>query len=326
MVEPTAAPVFALYLGDDGTVQPVAGIRGGLQAPDTGLLWAHVDYADPWTRQWVLEQSGLDPVIGEALLALETRPRCVTHHDGLMIILRGVNLNPRADPEDMVSVRMWIEKGRVITLRHRRLMAVQELRESAAEQGDGPRDSGEFLVRLCGAMLEKMAPVMADLDDEVDALEDEVLATESYDLRSKIGVLRRQAIRMRRCLAPQRDVIAQLQGEQARWLGDAPGTPAGTLRPHHPLRGGPGQSIRDPAAVTQDELNSRLPEQMNKTMYVLSIVAAIFLHLGLLTGLLGINVGGIPGTESSVAFVVVCVMLLVVAVLQAWPFRRMRWI
>ncbi len=65
---------------------------------------------------------------------------------------------------------------------------------------------------------------------------------------------------------------------------------------------------------------------MNKTMYVLSIVAAIFLPLGLLTGLLGINVAGIPGTENPTAFTIVCALLVLVAALQVVVFRRMKWI
>jgi zinc transporter len=65
---------------------------------------------------------------------------------------------------------------------------------------------------------------------------------------------------------------------------------------------------------------------MNKTMYVLSIVAAIFLPLGLLTGLLGINVGGIPGTESKVAFAVVTLLLVGIAFVEFWIFKRRKWI
>jgi zinc transporter len=65
---------------------------------------------------------------------------------------------------------------------------------------------------------------------------------------------------------------------------------------------------------------------MNKTMYVLSIVAAIFLPLGLFTGLLGINVGGIPGTENSSAFALVSVMLFVFAFAQYILFKKMKWI
>ena len=85
-------------------------------------------------------------------------------------------------------------------------------------------------------------------------------------------------------------------------------------------------SARDRAAVAQDELNSRLSEQMNKTMYVLSLVAGIFLPLGLLTGLLGINVGGMPGIESAWAFSIVCLVLVVTAISQMLFFRRKGWL
>ena len=85
-------------------------------------------------------------------------------------------------------------------------------------------------------------------------------------------------------------------------------------------------SARERAAVIRDELEGRLAEQMNKTMYVLSIVAAIFLPLGLLTGLLGINVGGIPGAENPLAFWEVCLLLVFVGVLQALLFWKMKWI
>ena len=77
--------------------------------------------------------------------------------------------------------------------------------------------------------------------------------------------------------------------------------------------------------MTQEELNNRLAEHMNKTMYVLSIVAGIFLPLGLLTGLLGINIGGIPGTESPWAFTVFCILLAGIAGGLVWLFKRMKW-
>jgi zinc transporter len=85
-------------------------------------------------------------------------------------------------------------------------------------------------------------------------------------------------------------------------------------------------SARDRAAVAQDELTGRLAEQTNKTMYVLSIVAGIFLPLGLLTGLLGINVGGMPGVDNPWAFTVVCVILVVTAIFEVILFRRKGWI
>ena len=85
-------------------------------------------------------------------------------------------------------------------------------------------------------------------------------------------------------------------------------------------------SARDRAAITQEELNNRLSEQMNKAMYVLSIVAAIFLLLGLFTGLLGINVGGIPGAENKWAFLMVTFFLILIALVLLGIFRRIKWL
>ncbi|MDX1581213.1 MAG: CorA family divalent cation transporter, partial [Alphaproteobacteria bacterium] len=69
--------------------------------------WVHLDHHSPEVRAWLVEKSGLDPLVCEALLAEETRPRCTPFGEGLVLILRGVNLNPGADPEDMVSLRLW---------------------------------------------------------------------------------------------------------------------------------------------------------------------------------------------------------------------------
>ena len=85
-------------------------------------------------------------------------------------------------------------------------------------------------------------------------------------------------------------------------------------------------AARERALIAQEELNSRLAEQMNRAMYTLSIVAAIFLPLGLLTGLLGINVGGIPGTESPWAFLIVTVFLFLMAVFLIIWFKRLKWL
>ena len=70
---------------------------------------------------------------------------------------------------------------------------------------------------------------------------------------------------------------------------------------------------------------SRMAEQMNSRMYLLTIVAALFLPLGFVTGLMGVNVAGIPGTEHPGAFLADCFMLLLLALLQLWLFRRQGW-
>jgi zinc transporter len=293
--------------------------------PSVGTLWVHLDYAHPAATKWLEEDSGLDPALAAALTAEETRPRSVASHGGLLVILRGVNLNPGADPEDMVAIRMWLDEHRIITTRHRRIKAIEAIRASLIA-GDGPSTSSGFLVEVADGLASRIGTVLSELVDRVDALEDEVLGGESYELRTKIGSLRREIVSLRRYLAPQREAITHLQNERVAWLDDISRVYLRELADRTTRYVEDLDSARDRAAVTQDELNSRLSERMNKTMYVLSIVAGIFLPLGLLTGLLGINVGGIPGTDSSIAFVVVCAVLAIVAILQVVIFKRMHWL
>ncbi|MBA3036344.1 MAG: zinc transporter ZntB, partial [Desulfobacterium sp.] len=122
-----------------------------------------------------------------------------------------------------------------------------------------------------------------------------------------------------------RDVMAHLHNEKVDWLNDTERMRLREIADRTTRYVEDLDAIRDRATVTQEELNGRLAEQMNKTMYVLSIVAGIFLPLGLLTGLLGINVGGIPGTENHWAFAIFCGLLLIVAVMQIWLFKRKKW-
>ena len=84
-------------------------------------------------------------------------------------------------------------------------------------------------------------------------------------------------------------------------------------------------AARERAAVTQEELDNRLAEQMNSRMYVLSLVAALFLPLGFLTGLLGINVGGIPLADDPMGFVEVVIILVVLVAIQVVIFMRKKW-
>jgi zinc transporter len=315
----------AYVLDGKGAGQEVSwdGIRSW--QPSSGTLWIHLDRSDPESSRWLREDSGLDALTCEALLAEETRPRCVASGDGLIVILRGVNLHPEADPEDMVSIRMWVEQNRVISVRTRRLMAVQDARDTLA-RNTGPKDASGLLVRIASRLVDRMGPVIEALDEHVDDLEEEILTAQSYELRTKLSALRRQAIALRRYISPQREVMTRLQTEQVAWLTALDRSRLREVADRVTRYVEDLDSARERASVTQEELGGRLAEQMNKTMYVLSIVAAVFLPLGLLTGLLGINVGGIPGVESPWAFAIVCLILVGVAVVQIIVFRKMKWL
>ena len=292
--------------------------------PSDGSLWVHLNYTVPEAQQWIKEESQLEDVLGDALLADESRPRVTAFDDGLLIALRGVNLNPGADPEDMVSLRIWAEKDRVITTRRRKLLSVADLC-TAIEKGKGPKTCGEFLENVSDRLMSRMGGVIGDLEDKVAELEEAVLTKESHELRPMLASIRRDAIYLRRYMAPQREAISRLQSEKISWLTDDDRVRLREVYDHLTRYIEDLDAARERAAVTQEELVSRLSEQMDTRMYVLSIVAAIFLPLGFLTGLLGINVGGIPGAEYKAAFAIFCLLLVGLIIAEIVIFKKKKW-
>jgi zinc transporter len=290
-----------------------------------GLLWVHLDSRQAAARSWLSQKSGLKPLTCESLLDQETRPRSILTEDGLLLILRGVNCNPGEDPEDMVAIRMLFTEDRIITLRYRRVRAIQDITE-AIDDAKGPESAGDFLVSVADRISYRMGEVVSDLDDKVDEIEDSVLSAESQGLRTLLADLRRKTISLRRYIAPQREVLNRLLHERLSWLDESHLARLREISERTARFVEDIDSSRERAAITHEELNSKLSEQMNKAMYTLSIVAAIFLPLGLLTGLLGINVGGIPGTESKWAFILVTTGLVIIALgLVAW-FKKIKWL
>ncbi len=314
--------ICAYVFGGAGGAAALDGDGIERHTPDSGWLWVHLDRTSQETEPWLRHTAGLDPLVVEALLEEETRPRSVSIGNGLLVILRGVNLNPGADPEDMISIRLWVDATRVISLRHRKVMAIQDLRDSI-DKGEVPSSPAALLIEVAGFMIDRMGPVLDDMNDAVDQVEEDVLEAPGHELRTKLSKLRRQAISLRRFLAPQREVFARLSADRTTLFSDMDHSHLREIAERLTRYIEELDSARDRAAVTQEELGGRISDQMNKNMYVLSIVAGIFLPLGLLTGLLGINVGGMPGVNSQWAFAIVCLVLVILVGVVLWLFRRL---
>ncbi len=322
--EPDDGLVAAWLLDGNGGGQRLEWPEIACWQPADGLLWIHLDYSRPNSLQWLREHSGIDPIVQKVLTSDESRPRCEPFESGLLTILRGVNLNPGADPEDMVSIRLWLEEYRIVSCRRRRLTSIADLLESL-QRSKGPRSQGSFLAQLSENLIKRMDSVIESLEDDALALEERLAETGSSNLRSEISDIRRIVIHLRRYLAPQRDALKRLQAVEIEWLSP---------QAHSRLNEAADQTqrylealdaIRDQTQVAQEELTQKLTEQTERRMYVLAIITSVFLPLGFLTGLLGINVGGMPGTGNPLAFWVVCLLAALVTVASLWILRRMHW-
>lgn len=292
--------------------------------PDDGVLWVHIDVNDESSREWLERESGLPPAIAETMLAIETRPRSQINDAGSFVVLRGVNTNPGDDPEDMVSVRIWIEPDRIISTRRRRLLSVQDVRQ-ALDDGAGPTTSGAFLIALIGRLADRIGDFVNGIEDRISEAEDRADAGDLPSLRQTTASLRRQIAAVRRYLAPQRDALDRLYRQPGKLLTDSE---SNELREEADRMTRYLEDIdlaRERLVVMQEEFLAQQAQEQNSRMYVLSVVAAVFLPLTFVTGLLGMNVGGLPGLENPNGFFGSVLIMVAAAAFLIVFFRWKEW-
>lgn len=289
------------------------------------LAWVHLDATHPDTRQWLQENLNyLDPLIINALLAEETRPRIMEMNDGLLMILRGMNFNDNADPEDMISVRVWVDPHRIITLRRRPLKAIMDIKDNL-ERDKGIKNTGHFIAQLTSRLFERMEPVMANLDERVDLIEAAILDDPDPKNREEIVSIRKKAIIFRRYIAPQKDVMSYLRLSDLPWISTQNKRYLQESLDRVTRYVEDLDAIRERAQIVKDELANILSDRLNKNLYILSIVSAVFLPLGFFTGLMGINIGGMPGVDNDQAFWIFSGILSVMVALQIIIFKKLKW-
>lgn len=291
----------------------------------SNLAWVHLDADHKDTQNWLKKECEyLDHIIISGLLAEETRPRIEQIDDGIFLILRCVNLNKDSDPEDMVSIRMWIDQHRIITVQKRNVKSINNV-EKLITSGTIPKTSGAFLCLLISNIFKEMEPILASLDEIMDDLEESLIEMPDIDLRSKLVKIRKQAIVYRRYMIPQRDALGILRNINLSWMTDIQKR---TLQEshNHMLRYIEDlDAVRERSQIVKDELTSLLSDKLNKNMYILSVIAAIFLPLGFLTGLLGVNVGGIPGSQYPYSFYIFSGILVALVAVQIILFKKLKW-
>lgn len=293
--------------------------------PGSFPLWVHLDIEVKDSQQWLRHDSGVDSVIAEALSDLASRPRVQPHKGGLLLSLRGVNLNPGADQADMVALQGWVDADRIITTRHRHLTAVEDVKKALADEV-GPCDTGDLVVMVARNLMSRMRPAIEELEDEIGAIDYDAIQADTGHLRTKLTELRRRTIAFRRYVAPERSMIGRLSRERTPIFNETQRIQLRELNDQITRFVEDLDSARDRASVTHEEISQLLAERMNRTMMVLSVVAAIFLPAGLVIALFSMTIPvPFPGADTSAAFGVVVFALLVLTAVQIWFFRKAGW-
>lgn len=300
--------------------------KGGATNVDDSTMgsgWIHIDYGHSSANDF-LNSLGLPDRIVNSLVQPDTRPRTVISKTGTLVFIRGINLNPGANPEDMVSLRMWIEEGRLITVRQRPLLSLQDIR-SELLSGDGPISIPDLVISIIGRIANRISDYVNGIEDQLEGLEISTQAQHEQGARSRISAIRREIAGVRRYLAPQRDALDALYTHS---ITSMPGGYPYRLREQMDRMTRYLEDldlVRERTLVLQEELMNIAMEQQNSRMYALSIVALIFLPITFVTGIFGMNVAGLPGIENPDAFFMVTGVMAAISIVVIGILKFKRW-
>lgn len=302
----------AWILEPDGKAVHLRTDQVGASMTDPRPTWLLLNRTAPGLEDWLMDNAIVRPELIKPLLMEDTRPRCDQFKEGVLLNLRGVNLNPGAAPEDMLSLRMWITDRVIVSLHRQPIMAINDVID-ALNNGEGPEGIGHFLTTVAENITERLDPVVQDLEDQLEQLEVLLDAADARTnhraLLDQLADIRPTVTTLRRFIAPQQIALLKLSTLQVTWLDELD-----RISLHHTVDQVTRivedlDALRERATITKDTIQQSMSNAMTQSMSRLAAMTVVFLPLGFFTGLFGINVGGMPGVHSPWAFTIVFVCL-----------------
>ena len=287
------------------------------------FIWVHLNTNAAEAQAWLSKDAGLPDYIVEPLTATETRPRCDAMGDGAYLNLRGRSSEAMSTSDLLASVRIWTTAGRVISVTRKPLIAMDAV--IAAMEAGELRDPGDLIAEFAIAITAELDPEVAELGDTLDDCEADLDAERIFELRREVTKVRATSIGYRRFLSPQRVALEKLAALPVAWLHDDDRLHLAAAADRAARMAEELESIRERSALMHEALTDLRAEQIDQRALVISVVAMIFLPLTFLTGLLGMNVDGIPYAHQPWAFDGVVLICVIISVAITGYFIQRHW-
>jgi zinc transporter len=271
-----------------------------LAAEDT-LVWLHFDQSDAAARNWIAGCSQIPETARAILLGSDQHMRLQAAGPGLAGVVGDLHHEFAQKPDRLDVLRLYLDTRHLISARREPLAAIEKLRNSI---GEGLRvDRPIALVtQFLHHLTDTLADVILELADNVDTLEETVLSASAAQPGEELSRIRRVAARLRRHMIPQQHALIGLLSRLPSWIVEAD---AANLRNAIERLGALGHDldlVQERARLLQEQASNRLMEATNRNLYILSVVTTIFLPITLITGVFGMNLGGLPGQQAPYGF------------------------
>jgi zinc transporter len=289
-----------------------------------------LNYLEPRALAWFAENCDLAPSDREALLGPVRRTWAAAFdQSGDRVAVLALEAPLRADVRELNggAARMVAWRSRVIVLGDfSRPEPMLERVRDALRVGQGPRSPGELVVEVLRFWSDSYLSEVLDHDKRVANLEDRSFDADVHGEVEALHEVRRQSTLLRRRVSSLRAATVSLAALGGTDLVDANRGRWRELARETEETVDLLDDVIDRLHGIDDFVQNNLATLLGDRLYVLTLISAVVLPLSFITGLLGVNVGGIPLHDSRWAFPLLCAFLIGIAVLQYWIARRMHWL
>jgi len=261
--------------------------------------WRHLDLVNPSARHDVETDVHWSPMVRRVVAGTDETPRVVVDDEVLAGVLPSF---ARTGDYDEFTVTHWhfaASRTRLLTTRRhpaRSLAATHHASTTARPPPTCPMS----VIMLAITDFSRAARLRTGaLDDELDAVETALLSYRdrgvTTTLARRIGHVRREAVDVRRALAPVARMMTDGVDEWPEWavVDEHDSTVAAVMGVLDDIA-----ALSERARSLQDELTSRLTDETNRRLYIVSVVTTLMMPATFVTGFFGMNTGGFVWGEA----------------------------
>lgn len=289
---------------------------------DKGFVLIVGSMKEPAFLDWLrTEADGLEAA---ATAAPGVSARCQVVDDKALIVMRLARPAGDEGHASRHSLGMWIERGRLVIVTEVNVVEMMGL-SAKGKSNQMPRSPISFVARMGLRSADRLEPLIEKIGDRLDDIEEDLVKGGSRDHHTRLARLRGNLINVRRMIWPQRDVLTTLEVEQLPFTTKRDLTRLREAANRTQRLGAELQALSERASLVREQIMDDRANETNRAMLILAAVTTIFMPPTLLTGMLGMNVAGIPFAQQFWAFGVVTAVLVALGIGQWLWFRHRRW-
>lgn len=315
--------ICGFRFAEDGRAQSLDWNSSQTLADLPAPAWLHFRQSDTRTQAWIAACESIPADWRELLLETDSRIRIEASPKGFAGVLGDLCYEACTEPEHLGVMRFYVDDRMILTTRLHALKTLDQLRIEIRD-GLAIHSPVEVVFRFLEDVADTLTVHATQQSEAVDEVEDLVLKDRSLRESEALGRVRRFLTRLRRQVDAQRHALNQLTHRPPHWFCEPEMAELRRLLERLNAVYLDLESVQERARLLQDEIAGRVANATNRNLYVVSLLTAVFLPITLISGIFGMNVGGLPWENQTGGFgLVMTVMgLTILTSLALMHWRR----